>query len=200
MGEQSSPIALANEAEPPVELTRIEEDWVMVLNEPASATVSPQFHTYMATSGQADAYFCQITWNYWGEPAFEPGGLQIQAWNNDTLLAERAFGSEQLSSTAETVTWTQAMETGTGTLKFAVVNGLSNTWGTFGGKYLTLSGLANVPDLNTYDPEESVKNSCVTFGSNRVQQLTLAEVRYYNGTELLFVDSAPRHVVSSGSE
>ena len=43
---------------------RVEEDWILVVNEPDYAVDSPQFHTVMSPDNHIDSYYAQVTWNY----------------------------------------------------------------------------------------------------------------------------------------
>jgi hypothetical protein len=99
----------------------------------------------------------------------------------------------QLSNAAETITWTQTLETDGMRLSVHVSNGQSTTWGAFG-KDMTIHADAGLPDLSGYDPQTSASESCVTYGSNRVDLLVITQVRYYGASGLLHVDNTPRVV------
>jgi hypothetical protein len=170
-----------------------------VLNEPEDALQAPQFHTVISPFGHIDWVYAQVTWNYRELPEFEPGGLQVQAWAGEECSLQKNFGYQELSSTAETVKWTQALETDGAVLTFEIVNGESVTWGAFGGTSLRIQGTAPVPVLNAYDTNVSVKNSLVSFGANRVKELVITQVRYYGAEGLLGVDANPR-VVYQGDQ
>ncbi len=170
---------------------RIEEDWELAVNEPNDNVVSPQFHTVMSPFGNLDSYFAQTLWNYREAPDFIAGGVQLQCYAGESLIRTRSVESRMLSTSAETITWTQSLETDGTNLVFSVFNGVSMTWGAFG-RDMNISSTANLPDLNQYDPSVSASNSCVTFGSNRVEHLILKQVRYYGASGLLGVDSTER--------
>ncbi|MBI1826529.1 MAG: hypothetical protein HY287_00710 [Planctomycetes bacterium] len=169
----------------------VEEDWELVVNDPNDNVISPQFQTIMSPTPDASGYYAQTLWNYRETPDFQPGGVQLQSYLGESLVRTRSVEHRILSTSAETITWTQALQTDGETLTFSVVNGQSTTWGDFG-KDMTISYTAKVQTLNDYDPEYSASNACVTYGSNRVQSLTLKEVRYFGaGGVLLAVDSTP---------
>jgi hypothetical protein len=172
---------------------RVEEDWQLVLNEPDSGVDSPQFHTVMSPFDNAESYFAQVLWNYRETPGFTPGGVQLQSYYGESLIRRRSMEFGQLSNTAETVTWTQTLETDGTLLNFNVTNGQSTTWGTFG-KDMTISADADLADLNGYSPDTSARESCVTYGSNRVNLMVITQVRYYGESGLLGVDNTPRVV------
>lgn len=175
---------------------RIEEDWKLVLDDPGEHLHAPQLHTVMSPFGHLHSLFAQVTWNYQEFPEFVPGGLQIQAWSGEDRQFEKDFESEKLSTLAETITWTQVLETDGNQVSFVLTNGQSTTWGTFGypAQNMRISGSANLANLNGYRTSESVKNSGITFGSNRVQTLVITEVRGYGPGGLLFVNSTPNVV------
>jgi len=183
----------ASYAEPVI---RVEEDWVMVLYEPNDALTTPQFYTVMSPHDHLDSFFAQVTWNYREDPDFTPGGMQIQAWDTEYLVTEKSFFAEMLSGSAETVRWTQSLSTDGSKLTFAINNGQSTTWGTFGypAENMKIQATAALPNLNGYNPVLSQSNSGISFGSNRVDSLTIAEVRYYGPSGLLATDSSPKVV------
>ena len=60
------------------------------------------------------------------------------------------------------------------------------TWGAFGGQgYLKHSISSSREHLNNYDPDLSVKNTGIGFGSNRVSLLVLKRVRLYSAGGLV---------------
>ena len=172
------------------------EDWELVLNEPNQALHAPQFHTVMSPFGHLDSLFAQVTWNYRELPDFTSGGLQIQAWNGETILVEKSFGTEKLSTTAETVRWTQILQTDGAKVSFTIKNGQSTTWGNFGypAQNMKIQGSASLPNLDGYSPSLSVENSRISFCSNRVGSLKITEVRYYGASGLLGVDTTDKVV------
>lgn len=190
------PPAQADDHAPP-EIVRIEEDWILILNEPNDAMFAPQFHTVMSPFGHLESIYLQVIWNYWEYPEFEPGGLQMQAWDGDLIEYEKDFHGQQLSTNAETVAWTQILETDGEVLTFRIENGSSETWGTFGGEYMQIRGLTNLPNLNHYRTALSANNSLVTYGANRVDLLEIVAVRYYTAEGLIHTDTIPRVIIQT---
>ncbi len=183
------PQALADEDTSVV--IRVEEDWVLVLNEPASELVAPQFHTVMSPFQHLKQGYFQVSWNYRELPAFEAGGLQIQAWQDEDGLDDVSVGENSLSQDAETIVWTQSLETNGSQLAFKIVNGQSSSWGSFGGDEWSSVVSVATTNLNNYSAAVSKANSWITFGSNRVDSLVITEVRYYDVNGLTAVDSEP---------
>lgn len=179
---------------PPTEpVIRIEEDWELVLNEPDSLVEAPQFHTVMSPSDNLDSFHALVIWNYRELPEFAAGGLQLQSWLGEWRLRRRGVGEALLSTTAETITWTQALQTDGVQLLFEITNGHSETWGNFG-KDMQIYEYAFLPDLNGYTTDISVENSWITYGSNRVDSLIIKRVRRYGSSGLISEDTTPKVV------
>jgi hypothetical protein len=187
------PVAFS-QAVPTDPIVRVEEDWGLILNTPDDSVTSPQFHTVMSASGDTDSFYAQVVWNYRETPDFVAGGLELEAWNGEDLVQTKSGRDDPLSTTAETVLWTQVLETKDGVLSFRVENGQSVTWGTFGhGLHLSVAG--GPENLNNYSPDVSVRSSCVTYGASRVDVLVLLAVRYYGPNGLIAIDETSRVVV-----
>ncbi len=184
---QHLPAAGAADGGPPI--TRVEEDWELVLNEPGTELTAPQFHTVMSPYADVDSFFVQVSWNYRALPDFVAGGLQLQAQNGDDNLALRSDREEPLSCDAETITWTQQLEAHGTNLVFKVINGQSVSWGAFGGEGTQVQLDAALSNLDTYATSASAANSWVTYGSNRVSLLRITQVRRYSHNELVSTDS-----------
>lgn len=188
----TSPMAQSS-SEWPENVIRVEEDWVLVLNEPNDAVTAPQFHTVMSPIASTDSYFAQVTWNYRENPDFISGGMQLHGCDGENVVRRRIVAMGELSTAAETVTWTQALATDGALAYFEIFNGQSTTWGSFG-KDMRIDLDSYTSYLNDYTPEVSAENSTVTFGSNRVDSLTITQVRWYGASGLLAVDNTPRVV------
>lgn len=175
-------------------VVRVEEDWQLVMNEPDENVDSPQFHTVMSPYDHVDTHYAQVLWNYRETPDYTAGGVQLQSYDGDYLIRTRSVEYRQLSTSAEAIRWTQSLQTDGATLTFSVFNGTSTTWGSFG-RDMVIDFSASLNDLGGYSPDASASNSCVTYGTNRVDSLSITEVRYYGADgSLLYTDSNPRVV------
>jgi len=171
----------------------VEEDWVLTLNEPDNGFDSPQFHTIMSPGHDLEGNYAQTLWNYREAPDYVGGGIQLQSYDDESLLRVRSVEQRSLSSTAETITWTQGLWTDGLTLSFYITNGLSSSWGAFG-RDMRIDENAALSNLNGYSAEVSAANCCVTYGMNRVEMLMITEVRRYSALGLVSVDTTPRVV------
>jgi hypothetical protein len=182
-------------AEGSVNVTRVEEDWEVVLNQPNLNVNAPQFHTVCSPYGTQGGLYLQVCWNYRDYSEFAPGGLQLITWLGDWCVGKKSFRGDQLSTFAETISWTQAIQTNGSLLTFEILNGHSQTWGDFGGSEISLSGPVEVSHLNGYRTDFSVDNSWISYGANRVNLLRIKEVRKYDANgNLISRDATPRIV------
>lgn len=178
-----------------VTIVRVEEDWELVVDSPDPNNTAPQVTCTIAPTGQLDSVYATLEVNHQSQPAFAPGGIQLQLWNGETYLGGHRLSIDNvLTQGGETVRWTQTMTVVDGQLLFGVTNGSSATWGTFGWSDLHVSVHSDLPNLNGYDPNVSVQNSGVGFASNRVQSLVLKAVRLVTATGEVLQDNRLRPV------
>jgi hypothetical protein len=178
---------------------RVEEDWQLVVNEPDTINNGPQVTCTISPANMGTAY-CAFDINYHTQPDYDAGGLQLHTWDpNDPIAYANSNKHDMMQTSGETVSWTLRMTLSSGRLSFRVMNGQSQTWGSFGG---TGDGLhlylpTALPNLNTYDPTVSLQNSGVCFASNQVVSLTLMAVRYYDANHnLISQNNTPQSVQS----
>lgn len=180
---------------------RVEEDWQLVVGDPDVLNNGPQVTCTISPADMKTA-FCAFDINYHTQPDYQPGGLQIHTWDPvDPVAFANSSRTGVMSNSAETVTWTQAMTWSDSSITFQIVNGTSQTWGTFGGVQggasgeLTLTLPTALSNLNRYSPQVSLDNSGVSFASNLVGSLTLRSVRWYDAKgNLLYQITDPQSV------
>ena len=85
-------------------------------------------------------------------------------------------------------------------LTFEVINGESNTWGTFGGGDLTFSVPTSLNKLNGYKPALSIGESQVSYAENRVTSLVLTKLKWVKENGQTFEQNAPIPVDTSLDE
>lgn len=171
-------------------LWKVEEDWEMVTQEPDSAIVSPQVSFAMFPCGHEhidevvqhahNVYFL-LQMNYFADDYFSAGGFHVAAVEQEDIVDEERSATQiVLSSDHDHVSWTSVMAVVDNKLMFAVKNGYGNDWGTFGGpEYLVQMQNCPISNLKEYDYSTSLKNVDISFGANRVDSITLKEVRLY---------------------
>jgi hypothetical protein len=160
-------------------IVRVEEDWELVVKSPDENSAGPQ--VACAISPYADVDYANATFelNHQSLPQFVAGGIQLQTWADENPIDSRKFPKcDVLQHDGEIVKWTQTMRINDGVVTFEIINGTSQTWGTFGGQgYLKSSMTTNLNNLSSYRPSVSVNNSGVSYGANLVTSLTLKKVR-----------------------
>jgi hypothetical protein len=177
----------------------VEEDWELEVTKPDVTGVGPQVTTCMAPiAGNPSPFFVAYNLNYREQPKFLPGGMQLQVWANKQILSTAADQSAQFNTPGEKLTWTQRMALVGGQVVYNVSNGNSVTWGQFGqsGQLFSIFPAA-VNSLAGYDPDASARTSGVGWQSNNVGHLTLVQVRYFAGGQLIWTDTNPRPVVAN---
>ncbi len=177
-------------------VVRVEEDWELVVATPDPGSAGPQVTCAISPGPDLAGVYGTFEINHRSLPSFQPGGLQVQSWNGEQPLAQSPSPTSGVMSTSgETVRWTQVMRLSEGRIVFEVINGSSTTWGAFGGQgYLKLAVPTSLADLNAYSPSVSVNNSGVGFASNRVQSLVLKRVRYQLSNGMVLEDGTARVV------
>jgi hypothetical protein len=193
----SALVATSCWAQTPI-VTQVQEDWELVIGTPSQNSDAPQVTCLISPVGNADSLHATFVVNHHDMPAFTAGGLQLQTWNGDEILASIRYPNQAVLNTiGETIRWTQVMRITAEGLVFEVVGGSSTTWGNFGGEgTLKLMVNTSLENLNGYDPAVSVKDSAVSYAGNRVRLLVLKRVRVYSATGLIGEDNNPRIVHS----
>lgn len=185
---------------PPPGVDHIEEDWQVVIGTPSVAAVGPQITTTISPVGDNSQFFVALNLNYQDSP-YRAGGYQVQAWSGKTLTANRpSWRWAQLSTSGETIIWTQSMWISNGWLSYMMKDGHSTTWGNFGwdGDW-SMFGMPFSPStLDSYRPAVSAANSGASWQANRVSSMSLLRVRYYSNGTLVYTDSTPRSIDLTG--
>lgn len=172
-------------------ITRVEEDWQITFGSPDPNLNVPQVTMTMSPFTSLTGPHAVFEINQCTQPGYQPGGLQLQRWWGDSC---QDFTNSQnqnvLQLNNDVLTFTMSVQVQNGTLTFGVSNANSQTWGTSGsGQAMTLSTSYGSSDLSLYDPNASLANSYVGFGSNRVQQAVRTQIRYYSNGTLIGTDS-----------
>jgi hypothetical protein len=154
----------------------IEEHWELQLGQPDADTSAPQTTMVVSPDGDLEGVHFLFTLNHISAPDYQPGGMQVQLWDGEQLVESAAAGSHAFSVDSEVVRWVQRISLEDETIKFQVLNGQSDTWGSFGGDELSLSEHTSLTGLNSYRPGVSLSESQVSYAENRVVSLTLTKL------------------------
>lgn len=183
-----------NTAQAQLDITKVEEDWELVIGQPDPDLTAPQITCVISPYTHTDCFHAALELNCRTLPNFAAGGLQLQAWQCEEPIGYSTHSSSGVLSTAnETINWTQRMRLNEGALWFEVDNFTSTTWGNFSNQgQLKVSVPFSGTNLHSYRPSTSVSRSGIGYASNRVSSLKLKAVRYYSSAGLVFVDNNVR--------
>ena len=172
-------------------IVKIEEDWEVVIGTPDTNSTSPQLRAVTSETCDIHSTHTAFTLNHHTQPDFVSGGMQLQVWHGDELQESRSSpATALLHHTGEVIRWTQRMTLENDVLTYEIVNGTSESWGTFGGQgYLKISVTSGCAHLDSYQSSVSAENSEVGFAANRVETFGLREVRAYTSEGLLWTDT-----------
>lgn len=188
----SAPARAQDDPFPGVDIIRVEEDWVIDVADPDPAADCPQISTVFGPSDPAFGTHCLFELNHGTLPEFFEGGMQLQVWWGEQLVGyKQAHAPTELSVAIERITYTTVTRIdNNGDLDMYITNGHSVTWGNFGGTgYLWIELATSRTNLNSYNPDNSVENSKVGYGANRVNKFVRSEVRYYTAEGLYHTDT-----------
>ncbi len=175
-GQQETPI-----------VTRVEEDWELVVMEAEPDLAAPQIVTYMMPNKLDQEFLFTFHINHATLPDEMMGGLQIQSWTSPTSFRYKLqVGSQKLSWNTEVITWTQRMSVSSGYLYYSIRDFQSASFGDY--EYdnnLRMRISTAMTSLSNYTWEDSIKESGVTFAENRVHFLKLKRVRCYSSSGLI---------------
>lgn len=173
---------------------RIEEDWVLVVDESASPD-GPQVNTVMGPTADLSMPVVALDINYRHDPIYAAGGLQVLVYGSNGLLSSKTTATSPLNLANETVSWTQRLSISDGSVQYSIPKVSSTTWGSSTDDSLVLGAFpATLTAFEDYDPAASVANSGGAWKTGGLKSLTLAQVRYYDGETLLGTDTTPRVV------
>jgi hypothetical protein len=175
------------------DVVKVEETWELTVGDPNVERNAPQVTMVMSPSRTARGRYFALTLNFRSQPSYEPGGLQLAVFDNESPVSfANAPIVDSLSAGADTVRWTQRMEVQDGTVTFDVVDGSSESWGAFGGSgWLRQTIHTGRGNLNHYRPSVSLAESEIGYAGNRVASLTLVRIRWYTSNGQVYEANAP---------
>jgi hypothetical protein len=172
-------------ADESTDITKVEEYWELDLHFPDAARGSPQLNFLISPTGSANGIYAVFIVN---QRDGAIGGLQLQLWNGDSLLASSSFSDTSALGTAEEkLSWKTRVSIDQGTLTVEIVGLSSTTWGNFGNNSavpgLSVSASTSLPNLNAYSLNVSADNFGIDFGNNRVKKVVLKKVVSFTGNQ-----------------
>lgn len=179
-------------AQTPAGTDEVQEDWVLVIQQTSPDETAPQIATIISPVETIEAEYGVLELNHTTQPDYSDGGIQLQRWNGSFLADYRPpVSNNRLTTPNETISYTVVMKVTNGNLVFNVQNGVSQTWGKFGGN--GNNWVSETPsvylDLSRYDRKVSTEHTRVCFASNLVASFTQTQVRYYKAGQLLKTDT-----------
>jgi hypothetical protein len=186
-------------AQDPQTIIRIEEDWVLQINDPDAGNDAPQIINVLSPTNLLDDLHGILEINHSTAPDYQAGGMQLQLCKNEDQLSWKTHANNaRLQTDNEIITYTIVMEVANGNLAFSIINGNSTTWGQFGQaqNLQVASATTTIQNLEGYDPQTSVTQSEIGYAANRVAMFALTKIRYYDANGLVNTDSTERIVHS----
>lgn len=156
-------LSVACSAELP-KVRMVEEGWSMAINEPDPNSYSPQVTFLMSPSADNENTYFQLQMNYAADEGFSGGGFHVAAVNDAHIVdEERSQTKRALSTMHDHVRWTSVMAVIDDKLYYAVKDGHSDDWGTFGGPEYLVEMTTALSDLSGYSVNQSLDTVDVGF-------------------------------------
>lgn len=177
----------AVQAQDPVQVTRIVEEWELTLNAPDSSTTAPQITLAFSPHRHLNSHYATLELNHQATPQFAAGGVHFHAWNGAQCLGSRhQGGSATLNTSGEVIRWQHVLNLSEGSLELSIAEGTSTTWNAFGNEdNLKFAIPTSLTNLNCYSPDYSVSQSGVGFAGGRVKRLAIVKLTAYSSLGLV---------------
>ncbi|HEX4589221.1 MAG TPA: hypothetical protein VH120_04790 [Gemmataceae bacterium] len=169
-------------------VTRIEQDWTIVVGNPDPTSGMPQLALRLKPDPAVNVGGLLLL-NYVDQPSFSTGGTQLQLWNGATCLAYQTNGSQTLGKqVSERITFTLFMEVDGTNLTFGFTN--MKSWSFGNNNNQTLTTPSTTTSLPNYATSDTASKSVILVGSEQVSSMTINAVRYYSGKSLVATDTS----------
>jgi hypothetical protein len=167
-----------------VNIVKVEEDWLLDVASPEPDSDLPQIVTVFGPTNPSTGTHAVFELNHGTLPSFGQGGMQLQVWWGSYLVGyESQFAPNELNVAIERITYTTKVRVEGGQLYLYVKNGHSLTWGDFptdeGSGHLHIAVNTTRTNLNDWSSANSINNSRVSYGANRVNKFMRTAIRYY---------------------
>ena len=175
-----------------IQVVTVEEHWELRLGEPDANLSAPQVTMAMSPTSDLSGRHFVFTLNHHTYPEYAPGGMQVQRWYGDAAVDSHSNSiASAMSATRDEIAWVQRLHLQDGQLTFEVVDGESESWGSFGGEDLRLQVASDLENLNDYSPGISINESGVGYAGNRVRALVLNRLVWITDDGLTYELTAP---------
>ncbi|MEZ6058155.1 MAG: hypothetical protein R3C01_15765 [Planctomycetaceae bacterium] len=171
-------------------IVRVEEEWIVDIANPDPELDIPQIVTVFGPDDPQLGTHGIFEVNHSTVPDFVDGGMQLQCWFRDSRMgARRHLNPAELAIGIERIRYTTVVELKDSKLILEIKNGDSVTFGKFGGEgQLRLALWTWRHNLNSYNAQNSITHSRVSYGANRVNRFLRAGIRYYTSDGEVIVD------------
>ena len=161
-------------------VVKVEESWELSVGEPNDSRNAPQVTMAMSPSESLNSDYFVYELNHKTQPNYSAGGMQVQRWFNDKHESTyQGPQTAELSTTGEVVSWTQSLSVENGKVTFDVIDGQSQTWGSFGNaSHLRATAVTGQQNLDSYRANISISESGIGYAGNRVASLILKRIRW----------------------
>lgn len=175
-------------------LIRVEEDWMVLIEETDRNATSPQINNVISFSSSQTSLYGMVELNHGTSPSFRSGGIQVQARNDEDVIAQSSWRegytlNEDFDRLEYTVTLFHHCER----TYVGIKNVRSKTFGDSGGNEIRAQIASWEKPLTDYRPDHSASASSVNVGAQRVATMCMPRVRYYYSNGDIETDETVRY-------
>lgn len=177
------------------QVTRVEIDWQVTVAEPDAEAMAPQISIILANE-TTDGDFAEFKLNPEGEGT--QGGILMKTWRGQQELgASSHLDQPPLSTENDRIRFTTSVEVNGGTSTYALTDVSSTQWGNLPDSASATCEIASVSPLQ-FSINETLYESEVEFGHNRVTHVIAREIRFYIGDNLAKRDRTGYYLFRDG--
>ncbi|MBL8815319.1 MAG: hypothetical protein JNL58_04770 [Planctomyces sp.] len=161
-------------------LIRVEEDWMVLIEETDDDAASPQVNNVIAFASSQSGLYGMIELNHSTYPSFHAGGIQVQARNDENVIASQTYRDGiALDRDFDRLEYTVSLFHSGEHTWVGIKNIRSKTWGDSGSTETRAQIASYRKSLSNYTPDHSASASSVNVGAQRVATMCMPRVRYY---------------------
>lgn len=161
-------------------LVRVEEDWMVLIQETDRDATSPQVNNVISFGSSQSSLYGMIELNHGTSPSFRSGGIQVQARNDETVINQTSWREGYtLNEDYDRLEYTVTLFHQNSSTYVGVKNIRSKTFGDSGSTEIRAQVTSWEKSLTDYRPDVSASASSVNVGAQRVATMCMPRVRYY---------------------